>query len=198
MHVSFLGFPLLTVLPVSLVGWSFSLFFSRGCMFVFSGLSSEERLLDYCSALSPITQVPILLNSVFGRRNPSWSALINGVIHNAVRAVCRASMIKPFPCRHADTDHTSHLFFLSFLHGQLKATGGSLQKTSPCDTLVVAGCFYRLYYGAADSCGSPSHKCITLNRINIPPPSREAPANECMTSWFSLQENSLHESQSRR
>lgn len=41
-----------------------------------------------------------------------------------------------------------------------------LQKMAPCDTLVVAGHFYSDCY-EADSSGSASHKCITVNH-NIP------------------------------
>lgn len=66
----------------------------------------------------------------------------------------------------------------------------------PTMHLMVAGHLYSVCY-EADSCGSPGHKCITVNH-NIPPPPREALANDCMTSSFSLQEHGLQESQRGR
>lgn len=48
----------------------------------------------------------------------------------------------------------------------------------PCDTLEVAGHFYLVYY-EADSSGSPSHKCITVNH-NIP---RHPVRPWRMTAW---------------
>lgn len=79
-------------------------------------------------------------------------------------------------CRLWHINPNAHIPF--FLSSQSTKSCGLLQKMAPRDTLVVAGHFYPVYY-EADSSGSPSHKCITVNH-NIPRhPVRPRP----MTAW---------------